>query len=104
MNGKLGLEINENKITLVTLQHGVDFLKYHTSTIIKVKRDRGRDLENHERPGLRRGRGKIPELQRTEICTSTLWSTTRNTLISLCTGANRGKLQKYHSFVTEITG
>jgi hypothetical protein len=36
---KLRLEMSEDKITLVTLQHGANFLGYHISTTIKVKRD-----------------------------------------------------------------
>jgi hypothetical protein len=38
-HGRLELEINGDKTTLVTLRHGADFLKYHISTTIKVKRE-----------------------------------------------------------------
>lgn len=36
-HGRLELEINGDKTTLITLRHEVDFLKYHISTTIKVK-------------------------------------------------------------------
>jgi len=36
---KLELEINGNKTALVTLQHGVDFLGYHLSSTVKVKKE-----------------------------------------------------------------